>query len=325
MPVDSTPHLIAAFAGCSPGTWLQADAPLEPKNLGKLLRGMKLVQTHTGAAASLSPPHERVLAEAFKLFENKPFTDGLLPWAALAAQSQGLAAQQAWGFITLCHWSMGREHATLTDPAALEITLEESRTLLAAMQPYFATVGITLHYQNNKPGCWLAEGAVFEHLPTASLDRALGRNVDPLLPDSKAIKLLQNEMQMLLYSHAINDARGAAGQRTINSFWLSGTGALAAGATGTEDAATNPAITVCRSLAQAAFTDDWAAFAAGWAQLDATQLAKLLALQQSGQTVRISLCGEANAVTFETAAHSIFSKIKSAFKLQSMDYLLKQL
>ena len=346
MTVDPTPHLIVAFAACSPSTWLQIKAPLEPKNLGKLVRGMTLIHSSPGEAASLSPPHEKVLAGAWGLtslpaegraekgsaslagavspYPNRfPETkaggasqDGLLPWAALEAKA---APQQAWAFITLCHWAMGREHATLTDPAALDITPDESRTLLADMQPYFATEGITLHHQNDQPCRWLAEGAVFKDLPTASLDRAMGRNVDPLLPNSKAIKLLQNEMQMLLYAHPINDARASHRQRTINSFWLSGTGALS------ESAVANPTVLVNRGLAQAAFTDDAAAFSAGWEQLDATDIAQFLNWQQSGQTVRISLCGEANAVTFETAKPSFFSKIKNTFKLQSIDYLLRQL
>ncbi len=314
MPVDPNPHLIVPFSGCSPSIWLQAASPLEPKNLGKLLRGMKLLVTDSGDAASLSPPHERVLAKALNVTASYNVSDGLLPWAAFEASA---APHQAWAFITLCHWSMGREHATLTDPAALDITPEESHTLLAAMQPYFATSGITLHYHD--PSRWLAEGAVFNDLPTASLDRAMGRNVDSLLPQSKAIKLLQNEMQMLLYAHPINDARGAKRQTTINSFWLSGTGALR------EAVIANPAVTVHRGLAPAAFAGDWAAFAAGWAQFDATELAPLLRQQQSGQTVRISLCGEANAMTFETVQHSIFSKLMSVLSPQRPIDVLKQL
>ncbi len=314
MPVDSTPHLIVPFAICSPSTWLQAASPLEPKNLGKLLRGMKLVATDSGDAASLSPPHERVLAKALNLTGSQTISDGLLPWAAFEAKA---APHQAWAFITLCHWSMGREHATLTDPAALDITSEESHTLLTAMQPYFATSGITLHYQG--PSRWLAEGVVFNDLPTASLDRAMGRNVDPLLPQSKAIKLLQNEMQMLLYAHPINDARGAKRQTSINSFWLSGTGALR------EAAIPNPAVTVHRGLAPAAFAGDWAAFTAGWAQFDATELAQLLKQQQSGQTVRISFCGESNAMTFETAQRSMLDKLKSVLSPQRPIDMLKQL
>ena len=275
---------------------------------------MKLVATDSGDAVSLSPPHERVLAKALNLTVSQTVSDGLLPWAAFEAKA---APHQAWAFITLCHWSMGREHATLTDPAALDITPEESHTLLTAMQPYFATSGITLHYLG--PSRWLAEGALFNDLPTASLDRAMGRNVDPLLPQSKAIKLLQNEMQMLLYAHPINDVRGAKRQTSINSFWLSGTGALR------EAAIPNPAVTVHRGLARAAFADDWAAFTAGWAQFDTTELAQLLKQQQGGQTVRISFCGESNAMTFETAQRSILDKLKCVLSPQRPIDMLKQL
>jgi hypothetical protein len=51
------------------------------------------------------------------------------------------------------------------------------------MQPYFVDDGITIHYVPALgPSRWLAEGEVFRSLPTASLDRVLGRNVDPWLP-----------------------------------------------------------------------------------------------------------------------------------------------
>ena len=311
MPTDSTPHLIVPFAACSGEDWLQAVSSLKLKNLDQLLRGMKLLDTNAGQADSLSPPHERVLAKALRLATN---ADGLIPWAALEAKA---IPGQAWAFITPCHWAMGREHATLTDPATLELTEDESRTLVAAMQPYFATEGITLCLA--APTRWLAEGDVFRSLPTASLDRVLGRNVDRWLPPSRQIKLLQNEMQMLLYTHPVNDERAAKGQRSINSFWLSGSGAL------TETATDAPQVKVTRALAPSAFANDWSAYAAAWAQLDANDMAQLLAQQTSGKPVRISLCGESNSVTFESVPRTLFSRLKGAFRPLSITYLLKQL
>ena len=311
MPTDSTPHLIVPFAACSGEDWLQAVSPLELKNLDQLLRGMKLLDTNAGQADSLSPPHERVLAKAFRLATN---ADGLIPWAALEAKAM---PGQAWAAITPCHWAMGREHATLTDPATLDLTEDESRTLLAAMQPYFATEGITLHYA--APTRWLAEGDVFRSLPTASPDRVLGRNVDRWLPPSRQIKLLQNEMQMLLYTHAVNDERTSRGQRSVNSFWVSGSGAL------TETATDAPQVKVTRALAPSAFANDWTTYAAAWAQLDANDVAQLLAQQNSGKPVRISLCGESNSVTFESVPRSLFARLKGAFTPLSTTYLLKQL
>ena len=311
MPTDPTTHLIVPFAACSGEDWLQAVSPLKLKNIDKLLRGMKLLDTDAGQADSLSPPHERVLAKTLTLATN---ADGLIPWAALEAKAK---PNQGWAVITPCHWAMGREHATLTDPATLDLTEDESRTLLVAMQPYFATEGITLHLAASTR--WLAEGDVFNSLPTASLDRVLGRNVDKWLPPSRQIKLLQNEMQMLLYTHAVNDERALKGQRSINSFWVSGSGALA---DTTTDA---PQVNVTRALASSAFANDWAAYSQAWAQLDATDIAQLLAQQNSGKPVRISLCGESSSVTFESVPRTLFTRLKGAFTPLSTTYLLKQL
>ena len=311
MSVDPTPHLIVPFASCSGDDWLQTMSSVKLINLGKLLRGMKLLITDTGRAESLSPPHERVLAKACGLTHS---ADGLIPWAALEAKEK---PNEGWAFITPCNWAMGREHATLTDPATLDVSEAESRMLMTAMQSYFATEGITLHYL--EPTRWLARGDVFASLPTASLDRVLGRNVDRWLPASRQIKLLQNEMQMLLYTHPVNDERAAIGQRSINSFWVSGSGALAGAAT--EHSHNN----VTRVLTQTAFTNDWAAYAQAWTQLDTNNIAQLLAQQNSGKSVRISLCGESNAMTFETAQHGVVTKIKNALNPQPIVQLLNQL
>ena len=310
MPTDSSPHLIVPFAHCSGEDWLQTVSSIELKNLGKLLQGMKLTNTDTGAADSLSPPHERACAKALGLTN----ADGLIPWAALEAKA---GPDEAWALMTPCHWAMGREHATLTDPTTLDLSEADSRTLLAAMQPYFATEGITLHYL--QPTRWLAEGNVFASLPTASLDRVLGRNVDRWLPASKAVKLLQNEMQMLLYTHPINDERAANRLRSVNSFWVSGSGAL------TENVSANTRINVNRALAQAAFANDWAAYAQAWMQLDTSDIAALLAQQNNGNTVRISLCGESHAMTFETAQRSLLGRIMCTLSPQRPIDLLKQL
>ena len=317
MPVLSIPHLVIPFARCEGDAWLAAmkgQPAGSLTNLGKLLQGMKLVNLDAGEAHSLSTPHERVLAQAKGL---DAALDGLIPWAAMEANT-GIA--KAWAYITPCHWAMGREHATLTDPAALELTPEDSQTLLAAMQPYFATEGITLHYA--APERYLAEGEVFRTLPTASLDRVLGRNVDPWLPPSRAMKLLQNEMQMLLYTHPLNDERSAKRLRPVNSFWISGTGALNQPALQTLQA---HKITVPRTLAKAAFKDDWADYVKAWGEIDAIGIAQLLVQQNAGHSVRITLCGERNAQTFETTAQSFFNKISHRFKTKNPLDLLSQL
>jgi hypothetical protein len=316
-----TEHLVIPFAACAGPAWAHAMKTLPAgsfQNLGKLLQGMKLRQTDTGDAHSLTPPHERVLATAMGL---PSAADGLLPWAALQASQLGMPAGKAWAFITPCHWAMGREHATLTDPSGLALTPEEADTLHAAMQPYFDTEGITLHPVT--PGRWLAEGEVLRDLPTASLDRVLGRNVDAWLPDKTtagSLRRLQNEMQMLLYTHPVNDARGAQRQRSVNSFWISGSGALPAAVSTVAGEPNAP-----RSLAQAVFTDDWAAYAAAWAALDAGAVAQLLAHQKADQTVRLTLCGDSHAQTFESARPGLLQRMSNLFSPQPVQSVLEQL
>lgn len=348
------PQLLLPFAACSAEAWLPAMKALpagSTRQLGQLLRGMKSVHTDEADAHTLSPPHERALALALGMADSGT-ADGLIPWAArdaaLHLPASTASTAKAWAWITPCHWAMGREHATLTDPAALGLREDESRALLAAMQPYFIDDGITLHYVSALgPARWLAEGELFRSLPTASLDRVLGRNVDPWLPKqdkgdanstARKVKLLQNEMQMLLYTHALNDERAARRQLPVNSFWLSGTGALAVapdllplplgegGGEGspahtsghaTKPLAPTPAlpqggrekITMPRSLAQAVFADDWAAYAQAWAALDANEIAALLARQRAGEAVRLTLCGERGATTFASSRQGFFAKI----------------
>ena len=326
MPADQIPHLVIAFARCSSDAWLPAmqSPPADGlRNLGKLLQGMKLAGTDAGDADSLSTPHERALATAQGLAGPVP-VDGLIPWAARQAALNATTASlpgKAWAFITPCHWAMGRQHATLTDPATLRLSLEDMQALMAAMQPYFETEGITLYAPAAaEPAHWLAEGEVFRQLPTASLDRVLGRNVDRWLPASKAIKLLQNEMQMLLYTHALNDARSANRSLPVNSFWLSGSGALSRPVAQTADEVIAP-----RSLAQAAFADDWSAYAQAWQALDATEIAALLARQSAGENVRLTLCSESTARTFETTNVGFFTRIKGVLSPRPALNLLKQL
>ncbi|MDB5884562.1 MAG: hypothetical protein JWR74_733 [Polaromonas sp.] len=332
MPSESTCHLLLPFAACSADAWLPTLQSLPQhglKHLDQLLQGMHLVQTDTREAESLSPPHERAAARALGLATLQT-ADGQLPWAASEALEHGHAAPgKAWAWITPCHWAMGHLHATLSDPGLLDFQESESRALLALMQPYFETDGIALHYRT--AGRWLAEGELFRGLPTASLDRVMGRNVDAWLPggpQAGPLRRLQNEMQMLLYTHPFNDGRESQGQMRVNSFWISGTGDLPSTPDGealTPALSRREQVSAPRSLAQAAFREDWAAYAAAWQALDAGEIAQLLARQRAGDTVRLSLCGESSVQTFETHRDGLWTRFSRIFSpLRTLD-MLKQL
>ncbi|MEO5605971.1 MAG: hypothetical protein ABIR13_00095, partial [Polaromonas sp.] len=65
--------------------------------------------------------------------------------------------------------------------------------------------------------------------------------------------------------------------------------------------------------------------AQAWQALEAGEIAELLARQRAGETVRLTLCGEHSAQTFESQRASLGSRISSLFSpLRPLD-ALKQL
>ena len=170
-------HLLVPYARCSATACGEALASLQLPHLQRLLRRLTLEASDAGDPASLSMPHERALARAHGL----PAADGLVPLAALQAQEAGAGdGSEGWAWISPGHWRVGRDHVAMAHPQDLQLDGEDSQALLEAMHPYFAEDGITLHY--DAPMRWLARGDIFRTLPTASLDRVMGRTVDGWLP-----------------------------------------------------------------------------------------------------------------------------------------------
>lgn len=293
VPPATARHLLIPFAGRGSPACREALAGLRLPKLEALLARLTLVHADSQDDSTRSPPHERALAEALGIAA----ADGCIPWAALEARTAGLGPTdggQAWGVATLCHWQVGIDDVVLGDPGAIEIDATESDALLAAARPFFEEDGIALH-ATATPGRWLASGPVFDGLATASIDRAVGFPISqwsPLSDAGRPLRRLQNEMQMLLYTERVNDARTARGVPPINSFWLSGTGHL--------PAAFVPAAapTVAASLRPPALRDDGAGWAAAWQALDAGPVAELLADCTRGDAVTLTLCGDRGAHRF---------------------------
>ena len=274
------------------------------------------VQEHL--LATLSPPHER----AWALAAGWPAQDGCLPWAARAAAKRGLAANNAtdgWAFINLCNWHVSNGQVTLGDPAYLQIDEATDATLFQAMQSFFAEDGIALHPY--KPGQWLAQSPLLADLPTASLDRVIGRNIDPWLvgshtsaellsPAAKLLRRLQNEMQMLLYTHPVNEGR----RLTINSFWVHGTGALSP----TKRAEPK----VIHTLRESALQQDLMGWLEAWQHVDAHVIAPMLARVAAGEPQRLVLCGEHEFHVYDSAAPSIWQRLLTRFAPTSLDTVL---
>lgn len=286
----------------------QALSTLPLPRLDALLGLLSAGARQSGEDDSLSPLHELLQAQALGLTG----TDGLLPWAALQAQAlqrPQLPAQQGWAWLTPCHWQANADHVRMADPADSHISDAESQQVMQALGAFLDEDGIALHGLH--AGNWLASGTPFKDLPTASLARAAGGAVDHWLPrqdQAQGLRRLQNEMQMLLYNHPVNEARTARGLLPINSFWVSGTGTLpahvhSAGATQVQDALGAPAL-----------RDDAAAWTAAWQALDSGPIQALWEQARRGEPVTLTLCGQTAAQTFTLQPRSLWARLQQQWQ-----------
>ena len=326
-------HLLIAHAAPA-GPQCQAALDSVPPllklpHLTALLSQLSLTDQRNGSPESMTPLHERIRAQS----EGLDGPDGLMPWAAQEAQSLGLeVAGSAWAWITPCHWQINTDHVVMLEPQELALTAQESSTLMEAMREYFAEDGITLYPSQcaNRVG-WLAQGEVFRGLATASLERARGAIVDRWMPresGAKVLRRLQNEMQMLLYRHPVNDARLAAKQSPVNSFWISGTGDLPTRHNGKQSntaPALNLPFVMNDDLRASSVQDDAAAWLLAWEQLDHGLVKPLLDGSKSGKSVQLTLCGDIAAFTYSLQPQSFWKRIQLRLSPPSVAPLLTQL
>ena len=292
--VTAPTHLIVPFAQVlsvfGQDVW-QRWGPNDLPHLRRLLRAMQPGPVDGADEMSWTPPHERVLARAY----GWPSDDGIFPWAAQEIALKGWGdPSKPWGRITPVHWQLGTEQVRMAPPESLQLDDGSSNTLFEAVRDLFESEGFELRYAD--PLTWLASHPSLADLPCASLDRVSGRSVEPWMrqdPQSRLLRRLQNEVQMLLYRHPLNEAREAQGLLPINSFWLSATGRLR----GPVQALRHD-ILVADDLREPALNEDALAWQAAWQRLDAEILATWLARCDQGEDLQLTLCGERGAQTW---------------------------
>ncbi len=308
-------HLMIPLAAPLSDAGREAARSLALPKLGALLTLLMPQGRDEADEWSLSPPHERALAAA----QGWMGGDGALPWAACAAAADGVAVgHQAWGLLSPAHWHLGTDQVSLLDPAGLMLDDAASRVFFTAIEDLFTGEGYTLAY--GAPSRWYAAHDSLATLPTASLDRVIGRNVDRWLgkdPAARRIRRLQSEVQMRLYTHPLNDERIAQGLLPVNSFWLSGCGV--------SQPVAHHDMQIDDRLRAPALVDDWAGWCKAWETLDAGPLAELQATAKSGLPVRLTLCGERASATYASGPRSLLRSIKSRFAAPAWLPLLETL
>lgn len=319
-------HLLIPFSFCHHEAAQHTLRAVKLPHLEQLLARLQAQPGDGGNEHSLSAPHERARARALGL----PTADGLIPWAAwYRRQHEALAlatddsAGSGWAFLSPCHWQVGMDRLTMSGPELPDLSEAESRALLATVQPYLIEDGLTLHY--DQPTRWLAHGRLLRDLPSASLDRVLGQSLIEWMPRVAALadwRRLQNELQMLLYEHPVNEARQARGAQLINSFWLSGTGHLPTERTPAPEPGP---LQVIETLRTPALAQDWAAWAQAWQAVDAQACAQLLSQLQAGGSATLTLCGLRQAQRWQAPPPSWLTRLRQLFHPRSTLLPLEQL
>lgn len=309
-------HLLVPFAAAADAQALQG---LRLPQLERLLAGLA---PGTGTATderSLNLPHEQVLAAC----RGWPLRDGLLPMAAWAARADGLppaAADTGWGLLTPTHWQVGSDQVLLLDPAQLHLDEDESRALWASLRELFQSEGWALHW--GAPLRWYATHASLAELPTAAIERVVGRPIHPWLPDRRSgrtLRRLQSEAQMLLYTHPVNAARESRGELAVNSFWLSGTGPTPTSPTDAQEPLLD------ERLRAPWLAGDWAAWAEAWRDLDAQRLGELQARTARGEAVSLTLCGERAARRYDSVRRGAWQRWTQGWRRVAAERVLEPL
>lgn len=149
------------------------------------------------------------LGEAFGL-------ESPLPAGALTASQPGDAL---WARADPVHLRLMRDRLILVPAPALAIAAEEAAALCGALERHFGGLG----FEAVEPSRWCVRLAgPLAELPAASPIDSAGSEVGLAMP--AAAQQLVNEAQMLLHSHAVNEAREARGEPAVNSVWLWGAG-----------------------------------------------------------------------------------------------------
>ena len=309
-------HLLIPFASSPTEAGRHALSTLALPHLTALLARLRPTLRHGSDEYSLNAPHEHALAAAW----GWQGADGTLPLAAQAARDDGIdVGNRAWGLLTPSHWLLGRDNVTLLNPAELALGEAESKGLFDAVRGLFESEGFTLAWGASLR--WYAAHDSLDGLPCASLDRVIGRHVDRWLPEAqrgRLLRRLQSEVQMLLYPHALNEAREAEGRLSVNSFWLSGCGRAQPHLDG-------ETVQVASELRESLLSEDWATWAEAWQALDGGPLRTLLDRCRRGEPVVLTLGGERRAQRYEPAPLSWMDRLTARWKAPSVQAALEAL
>ena len=190
--------------------------------LAALLARAASVRPHSHASTARCLPHESWLASEFGLSTAMPGSVAAPAFAAAAMAALGVAPDAGiWFMIHPVHIEAGRNKLVLADPRKLDLPDLDARALFNAARPYFDEIGKSLIYGDART--WFMRADDWRELDTASPDASVGLSLHQAMPTGAgalACRKLQNEVQMLWHTAAVNERRQQRSQTPINAFWV---------------------------------------------------------------------------------------------------------
>ncbi|HEU0219705.1 MAG TPA: hypothetical protein VFQ98_02730 [Gallionella sp.] len=144
------------------------------------------------------------------------------PIAPVSAAFDGLG-EGCWLRADPVHLRLQRDQLVLLPDVG--VNADEANQLCAALNEHFTGQG--MGFFTPHPQRWYVWLDRLPDIETVPLSQAAGRNVRGLLPrgaEAPHWHRVFNEIQMLLFSHPVNEAREARGELPVNSLWLWGGG-----------------------------------------------------------------------------------------------------
>jgi hypothetical protein len=312
--------IVLPFALPAPEFATELTRSLQAPALAALLSRTSSHQHHPYKHAARALPHEVWLARALGLEEH-----GQPGFAAAAMRGFGLdPGEGSWFIVNPAHIDIARSHLMMPDLRHLALSEEGSRALFDAALPWFEEAGHQLRYGDAQT--WFMRADDWAGMDTASPDAAVGMNLTDFMPTGAhalAFRKLQNEIQMLWYTHPANASRESRRLPSVNAFWL-WSGASAHDNTGAPGVATSRAdcasvatfetpgwltalghalpslnaltnelnrdtLLVCGNVAAPAIAADWAGWLHQMQRLETELFAPLLAALMQGRVKQATL------------------------------------
>jgi hypothetical protein len=147
------------------------------------------------------------------------------PNAAITWQQLGNEAGSGyWLYAAPVHLVLQRDSFSLAAPVPLPLEAEEANALTDLFNKHFEADSFTFFWHETT---WFLRMENNPNIHTNVPEAAINKDISAFLPTGEGAMQwakFQNEIQMLLFEHPVNNAREAKGLPAINSVWCYGGG-----------------------------------------------------------------------------------------------------